>query len=413
MLHPATLLVWFVAILMSPLSAAAVVLEAEDAAFSIGFQVGSNQPGYTGTGYVDFVNEGDVTWTYHVEVQGKYDLVFRYALGNEADRPLNIEVDGNLVRAGLSFPNTGSGSTWQTTDPISVMLTVGAHAITARTTGSSGANIDSLVIRLETVETPGVPPLTGIDFDANMASNQAPVDSAKVTRIPLSERYVDLTSVTLILADGSEQDITDEVSLGLLNNAGVAKLDEFNSGREGCAVQFRSAPDFIQCEEQWQTCRFNARTYGGTCNQLCTRFNTTCVAAIDNAGVTCVPNLPNADTCETPRDTEICVCERPDNDDFDDNSTYIRLLGPGIVDVQVRWQGTLISEFAIETFIPGSRCDDDTNIVDCEGRCVDADTVSARLGDGSCDDDVGDSVENPIDLSCSAFNNDRGDCESP
>ena len=84
-----------------------------------------------------------------------------------------------------------------------------------------------------------------------------------------------------------------------------------------CQAQFGDAPDFELCTAERGVCRFNARTDGGTCEDMCRRFGSVCVAALANpleGG--CTPNTLEMDpdafshTCDTEAMTEICVCER-------------------------------------------------------------------------------------------------------
>ncbi len=121
-------------------------LEAEKARLS-GAVVASSQPGYTGTGFVDYLNaSGDfVEWTVTVASAGTYSLGFRYANASIAPRPLAIVVNGTVAAAALAFPGTGSWSTWKTVS-INAPLVAGKNLVRATATGTSGANIDNLVI---------------------------------------------------------------------------------------------------------------------------------------------------------------------------------------------------------------------------------------------------------------------------
>jgi len=79
-----------------------------------------------------------------------------------------------------------------------------------------------------------------------------------------------------------------------------------------CTELFGGAPEFILCGETADTCSFNVRTNGGTCNQICAGFGTACVGAISN-DASCEGNPDSTDTCETVRPVdEICICERPE-----------------------------------------------------------------------------------------------------
>ena len=126
-----------------------VVLEAEDATI-VGGQVASNHVGFTGSGFVDYVNPtGDyVQWTVEVPSAGSYTLGFRYALGSSTTRPLEVKVNGSTVASSLAFTTTGSWTTWQT-KTLSVNLTAGENTIRAIATGTSGANMDHLRVSAE------------------------------------------------------------------------------------------------------------------------------------------------------------------------------------------------------------------------------------------------------------------------
>jgi len=121
-----------------------VVYEAEDAYLS-GPETASNHSGYTGSGFVDYVNAtGDyVEWTVFANNTGSYDITFRYAL-NSGNRPLEIKVNGQVVDRDLSFPATGDWSTWSYTNNLSVTLSAGYNTVRATAIGYQGPNIDHL-----------------------------------------------------------------------------------------------------------------------------------------------------------------------------------------------------------------------------------------------------------------------------
>jgi len=130
--------------------------EAEDATLS-GSAISTNHLGYSGTGFVDYVNpSGDyVEWTVDAATAGQYALRFRYALLS-GDRPLEISVNSQVVDPGLSFPATGSFSNWGMTADVNANLNSGINTIRATAIGSSGANVDYLEIA--TISTPNVAP---------------------------------------------------------------------------------------------------------------------------------------------------------------------------------------------------------------------------------------------------------------
>jgi hypothetical protein len=124
-----------------------VKAEAENALIS-GAVIGNSNPGYSGTGYVDYVNAtGDyIQWTVNVATAGTSYLDFRYANGGGADRPLKLEVNGNVVNTSLPFPPTGGWGTWSTVT-VSTGLNAGNNTVKLTAIGSSGGNIDYLAIR--------------------------------------------------------------------------------------------------------------------------------------------------------------------------------------------------------------------------------------------------------------------------
>ncbi|MHC4988470.1 MAG: cadherin domain-containing protein, partial [Planctomycetota bacterium] len=122
------------------------IYQAEDATM-VGPEFGDSTAGWTGTGYADFKNNsGDyIEWTVTVASDGVYDLSFRYAL-DSGDRPLEIQVNGQVVDSSQSFPATGGWSIWDMTAPLSVTLNAGANTVRATAIGSGGGNIDNLAV---------------------------------------------------------------------------------------------------------------------------------------------------------------------------------------------------------------------------------------------------------------------------
>jgi hypothetical protein len=119
-------------------------LQAEDAAFG-GAAVRSDNVGYTGAGYVDFVNtEGDyVEWSLTVPTAGVYTLQFRYANGGSKGRPLELRVNGQAVVPAVPFLPTGGWTAWGNTFA-AVRLTAGVNTIRLTAAGASGPNVDVL-----------------------------------------------------------------------------------------------------------------------------------------------------------------------------------------------------------------------------------------------------------------------------
>ncbi|HLP24600.1 MAG TPA: carbohydrate-binding protein [Acidobacteriota bacterium] len=122
-----------------------VDLQAEDAVL-FGALARTNQTGYTGTGFVDYINaSGDyIEWTATMPSSGSRTLTFRYA-STGSPRLLEIKVNGTVVNTGLAFPNTGGANIW-TTLSTTATLPAGTVTIRATATGTSGPNMDYLRI---------------------------------------------------------------------------------------------------------------------------------------------------------------------------------------------------------------------------------------------------------------------------
>ena len=122
-----------------------VTLQAEDAGLN-GAIISTAMSGYTGTGYVEYQNPSNdyIHWIVQTKAPGSYELKFRYALAS-GDRPLRITINDVNVVSSLSFPSTGSWTTWSTVSTTQNLLT-GWNYIRATAIGSSGANIDYLQV---------------------------------------------------------------------------------------------------------------------------------------------------------------------------------------------------------------------------------------------------------------------------
>jgi len=110
--------------------------------------VATNHLNYTGTGFVDYNNVagGYVEFSVTPASAGTATLVFRYANGGTANRPMDIRVNGTVVSAGLGFGPTGNWDTWQTVS-VTTTLIPGANAVRATaTTAGGGPNLDSLTV---------------------------------------------------------------------------------------------------------------------------------------------------------------------------------------------------------------------------------------------------------------------------
>ena len=121
--------------------------EAESATRS-GPIVKSKKVGYTGTGYVAYVNKtGDyIEWTVNSAAGGTATLDFRYALeGTTATlRSLRLSVNGTTVNGALRF--TGNAFVWSLNTSVAA-LQAGNNTVRLTTTGTGGPIVDHLVVR--------------------------------------------------------------------------------------------------------------------------------------------------------------------------------------------------------------------------------------------------------------------------
>lgn len=119
--------------------------EAEEQKLLFGSQVASSHPGYSGRGFVDYTNDGNVV-EFEVEVAsaGQYSLQFRYANGSNENRSADLIVDYTLIR-NMPFSPTGSWTNWEATPEYQVNLDAGKNLVAVVAT-SGGPNLDNLVV---------------------------------------------------------------------------------------------------------------------------------------------------------------------------------------------------------------------------------------------------------------------------
>ena len=107
----------------------------------------TNQGGFTGTGFLDLGNDNGDQVSFQVDagVAGMHTLVFRYAVGSQAERPMNLAVDGG---APIRLPFSNTDNDWENwTDlPIDVELVDGINTITLENVDGNGPNIDRVTI---------------------------------------------------------------------------------------------------------------------------------------------------------------------------------------------------------------------------------------------------------------------------
>jgi hypothetical protein len=124
--------------------------EAENAFISQGV-VESDWSGFTGTGFVNLDNVvgSYVQWTINATSAGLATLTFRYANGTTSTRPMDIHVNGQLVRDELDFIPTPAWNDWDTRTVINVPVVAGTNTVRATsTTSTGGPNLDHLEVQI-------------------------------------------------------------------------------------------------------------------------------------------------------------------------------------------------------------------------------------------------------------------------
>ncbi len=131
----------------------------EDKALSVNYQaesytalsgcaVARNHTGYTGTGFVNYGENGTwIEWNnVNVDAAGEYNLTFRYANGAN-DRPAAVRVNGAGL-GNLTFAPTGGWTTWKATPMVKATLRSGTNTIrVTANTSLGGPNLDSMTVK--------------------------------------------------------------------------------------------------------------------------------------------------------------------------------------------------------------------------------------------------------------------------
>ena len=126
-----------------------VLLEAEDFTVQEGVIVDTQHIGFTGGGFTDYKPNqpgGVLEWEVDIPYETSYSLSFRYANGGSASRPLQVEVNGEVVSPKVEFEGTGAWTTWIDVG-VDAVLKKGENTIRAVSVGADGGpNLDSIRI---------------------------------------------------------------------------------------------------------------------------------------------------------------------------------------------------------------------------------------------------------------------------
>ncbi|GHC72866.1 carbohydrate-binding protein [Limoniibacter endophyticus] len=149
-------------------------------------------------GYADFgsTNADFLTFNFSVPADqaGNAILRFRYANGSTADRPLQLEINGNIIKVQSFLPTTvtdGSDpwNNWQTVD-IPVVLTGGANTVTVRSVNNTGPNIDQLEIL--------------VPADGNSVPNDGEMIIDGITYVKYEAENADLGGAAIVTEDRNQ-----------------------------------------------------------------------------------------------------------------------------------------------------------------------------------------------------------------
>ncbi len=138
-------------------NAATTRYEAEAAPARCDGTIRSNHSGFSGTGFCDATRTAGAASQFTVIASGAgtATLGIRYSNGTGTNRPVDVSVNGAMVRAGIEFGATGAWNTW-TTVTLTAPLKAGKNTVRlAAASGAGLANIDYLDV------TAGGPPPVG------------------------------------------------------------------------------------------------------------------------------------------------------------------------------------------------------------------------------------------------------------
>lgn len=139
---------------------AAAIFQAEAAYIFNGVRENKNS-GYTGDGYVNYNNEisSYIEWTVNEKASGNQTLTFRYSNAGNADRPMEIKINGTTINSSLSFTPTSSWTEWSEVS-LTAKLDAGNNVIRAASiTADGGPNVDYLSVT--NASAPTTEPFTG------------------------------------------------------------------------------------------------------------------------------------------------------------------------------------------------------------------------------------------------------------
>ncbi|MEU6250552.1 right-handed parallel beta-helix repeat-containing protein [Glycomyces sp. NPDC047010] len=144
----------------APAAAADTVIEAENAALSGGARVETEHAGYSGTGYVGGLTDGNkgtaaAAFAVTAAQAGAHDVELRYANGTGVGMTLSLYVNGAKATQ-LALPATGGWASWGTVTT-AVNLNAGANQVAVRFDASDSGNVNLDRLAVTAGEDPGGP----------------------------------------------------------------------------------------------------------------------------------------------------------------------------------------------------------------------------------------------------------------
>ncbi|KAA6438969.1 T9SS type A sorting domain-containing protein [Dyadobacter flavalbus] len=154
-------------------------LEAEDAKIS-GAQIEKHHSGYSGKGYVDFINPKQeyIEWTIRTQLPGTYTLGFQFSNGSKDARSMRLTADNELVEISAFLP-VYSWNNWAFYSGAKVYLEPGTHKIRLTSIGSSGPNMDYLSVSFRS-EHPELPRANSLARNGEKEAETINQDAARI-----------------------------------------------------------------------------------------------------------------------------------------------------------------------------------------------------------------------------------------
>nr|WP_290984119.1 carbohydrate-binding protein [Halomonas sp.] len=202
-----------------------------------------------GQAYVDYgdgINGGEtLTFTFSVAEAGEYELGLGYALsqnddGSDRNRPLRLDVNGELVDRMFDLPSTTLNAT--PTDfsefgerTIRVQLEAGENTVTFTSNGASGPNVDYLEVR---APNPDVYVIQGEDL---VLSPTVDNDNSATNRVVTVDNIADFTNGSETFRVGAEGASYLDWALNNANAYGEFSLEVATAGTYSVTVTYASS----------------------------------------------------------------------------------------------------------------------------------------------------------------------------